>query len=298
MALIDVSGCETLRGRPEAGIRYAERALVLAEELGLPRPAGALDFRGIARGALGDAGGLSDLREAITIASEAGDGQEVAKLHNNLSVQLWGFEGPAASLEVSRAGVDFARARGLIGVLDFLLAGSLDLLIDVGEFDEALAIADDMAPGKEETGELVDLVELRAAQVRVSSLRGQGDRLAPRVDWLEATVSEAPPDSRRRDLSAWAPPLLARAWLGPDQATASLLDRIETTPGTRETLTYSAFLPSLVRAALGISDTRAGRTSRERSRAPLPLHRAHPRRGQCSLDRISRGPRGRCRRLR
>ena len=112
----------------------------------------------------------------------------MARLHNNLSVQLWGFEGPAASLEVSRAGVDFARARGLIGVLDFLLAGSLDLLIDVGELDEALAIADDMAPRKEAKGDVVDLVVLRAAQVRVSSLRGQGDHLAPRVDWLEATV--------------------------------------------------------------------------------------------------------------
>ena len=48
---------------------------------------------------------------------------------------------------------------------------------------------------------------------------------------------------------------LARALLGPDEATASLLVRIEMTPGTRETLTYSAYLPSLVRAALGISDT-------------------------------------------
>ena len=152
-ALIDVAGTETISGRPEAGIRYAERALALAEELGLPRPADALDFRGIARCALGDPGGMSDLREAISIASEAGDGQVVAKLHNNLCVHLWGFEGPAASLEVGRAGVDFARARGLIGVLDFLLAGSLDLLIDVGELDEALTIADDMAPRKEANGD-------------------------------------------------------------------------------------------------------------------------------------------------
>jgi class 3 adenylate cyclase/tetratricopeptide (TPR) repeat protein len=252
-ALTDVSAIETLSGRPEAGIRYAERALVLAEELGLSRPAEALDFRGVARGALGDPRGLSDLREAISIASETGDGHEVAKLHNNLSAQLWGFEGPAASFEVSRAGVDFARSRGLIGVLDFLLAGDLDLLIDVGELDEALAIADDMAPRKEAKGDVADLVVLRAAQVRVSSLRGQGDRLASRIDWLEASVSELPtPDNVIIGLGSAA---LGRALLGPDEATASLLDRIETTPGTRETLTYSAYLPSLVRAALGISDT-------------------------------------------
>jgi class 3 adenylate cyclase/tetratricopeptide (TPR) repeat protein len=253
MALTDVSACETLSGRPEAGSRYAERALALAEELGLPRPARALDFRGIARSALGDPGGIEDLREAISITSEAGDGQELARLHNNLSVELWGFEGPAACLEVSRAGVDIARTRGLMGVLDFLIAGNLDVLIDVGEFDEALAIADDMAPRKEAKGDVVDLVVLRAAQARVSSLRGQSDRLAPRVEWLEARVSELQtPDDVIIGLGSAA---LARALLGPDEATASLLVRIEMTPGTRETLTYSAYLPSLVRAALRISDT-------------------------------------------
>jgi class 3 adenylate cyclase/tetratricopeptide (TPR) repeat protein len=251
-ALSDVSAGETLGGRPEAGSRYAERALALAEELGLPRPARTLDFRGIARGALGDPGGVSDLREAITIASEAGDGHEVARLHNNLSVQLWGFEGPAAALAVSRAGVDFARTRGLIEVLDFILAGALDLLVDAGEFDEALAIADDMAPRKEAKGDVVDLVVLRAAQVRVSSLRGQGDRLAPRIDWLEATARELEiPDEVIIGLGSAA---LARAWLGQDEATASLLVRIEMTPGTRETLNYATYLPSLVRAALGIAD--------------------------------------------
>ena len=43
--------------------------------------------------------------------------------------------------------------------------------------------------------------------------------------------------------------------LGPDEATASLLVRIEMTAGTRETLSYSVYLPALVRTTLGISDT-------------------------------------------
>ena len=40
---------EALQGRTEAGIGYAEQALALAEELGLPRPARALGYRGLAR---------------------------------------------------------------------------------------------------------------------------------------------------------------------------------------------------------------------------------------------------------
>ena len=44
------------------------------------------------------------MREAIALATEAGEGREVARLHNNLGAALWVFEGPDASLDVMRAG--------------------------------------------------------------------------------------------------------------------------------------------------------------------------------------------------
>ena len=139
-------------------------------------------------------------------------------------------------------------------VLDFLLAGILDLLIDTGELDEALTIADDMVPGKKENGELLDLVLLRAAQVRIASLRGQGDRLAPRVDWLEATVGELvqTPDTV---ISAWAPPLSrARCSVRTrPQPRCSIGSR--RLPVRARPSRTAAFLPSLVRAALGIEDS-------------------------------------------
>ena len=34
------------------------------------------------------------MREAIALATEAGQGREVALLHNNLGAALWVFEGP------------------------------------------------------------------------------------------------------------------------------------------------------------------------------------------------------------
>ncbi len=95
-------------------------------ELGLPRPARALGYRGLARTDLGDPGGLQDFREAIELATEAGQGREVALLHNNLGMDLWGFEGPAASLEVLRDGIAYAKARGLTEMLDVLTESVLD----------------------------------------------------------------------------------------------------------------------------------------------------------------------------
>ena len=59
-----------------------------------------------------------DFREAIELATEAGQGREVGLLHNNLGSALWGFEGPAASLEVLREGIAYAKARGLTEMLD------------------------------------------------------------------------------------------------------------------------------------------------------------------------------------
>ena len=49
--------------------RSAERALALADELGLDRPARALGYRGSPAADLGDAGGLDDMREAIALAT-------------------------------------------------------------------------------------------------------------------------------------------------------------------------------------------------------------------------------------
>ena len=47
-------------------------------------------------------GGLDDYREAIALATEAGQGREVALLHNNLGVQLWSFDGPGVSSTCAR----------------------------------------------------------------------------------------------------------------------------------------------------------------------------------------------------
>jgi tetratricopeptide (TPR) repeat protein len=216
-ALTEVAGVEGLEGRLEAGVRAAERALVLAEDLGLARPARAVGFRGVARSFLGDPGGLQDQREAIELATQAGQGIEVALLHNNLGVALCAFEGP------------------------------LDALLDAGEFDEALEVAAALAQHPEAGEDVLLLVFIRAVQARILTLRGQAEQVASSLDWLESSSRRMGSEIAVIGLGSLA---LTRAGLGQHERAAALLAEVEATPPAREVPVYAAYLPSMVRTAL------------------------------------------------
>ena len=95
-ALTDLARAEALQGKSAAGVRHAEQALALAGELGLPRSARTLGYLGLARCDLGDAAGLDDFREAIVLATEAGQGHDAGLIYGNLGETLWAFEGARA----------------------------------------------------------------------------------------------------------------------------------------------------------------------------------------------------------
>jgi tetratricopeptide (TPR) repeat protein len=250
-ALTEVAAVESLMGRPEAGVSVAERALALAEELGLDRSARALGFRGLARINLGDPGGLEDMREAIALATEAGQGREVALLHNNLGMWLWVYEGLVASLQVWREGIAFAQARGLAEMADAITAGTLDVLVDCGELEEALEVAAGIAD-RLENEDVLALVVVRSAQARILAFRGQAAQAAGSLDWIESTSRGAgTADYVFFGLGSSA---LARAGLGQDDSAAALLAEIEATPGVRKVFYYVVYLPAIVRTALGIGD--------------------------------------------
>jgi class 3 adenylate cyclase/tetratricopeptide (TPR) repeat protein len=256
-ALTEVVRVDALQGRLEDAVRVADRALGLAQELSLPRPARVLGYRGLARANLGDPGALEDYREAIELATQAGQGREVALLHNNLGVMLWGFEGPAASLEVLREGIAHAKARGLTEMLDVLTEGTLDALIDIGEHEEALALAAELTPRLEASGDVWDLIVARCSQARVLVLRGESAQVAEALDWLEATAAGTEePQTVACGLGCSA---LARAGLGQHEAVAALLAELESYPGARENPNYLALLPAMVRTALGIDESALAR---------------------------------------
>jgi class 3 adenylate cyclase/tetratricopeptide (TPR) repeat protein len=250
-ALTELARADAFQGRPEEAIRYADRALALASELGLPRPAHALGYRGWVRASLGDAGGLADFREAIVLATEAGQGREVALLQNNLALQLIGIEGPAASLDVIRDGIAHAEARGLTEMVEALRSNMLGLLTATGEFDEALSLIAEMAPALEASGDVLDLSVVRASQAEVLAVRGRAGDAIAWLDWLEATGWGS---GSANDVGSLGCAASARAALGQSEAALALLAELESFPGARADASYFVSLPMMVRTALGAGD--------------------------------------------
>jgi len=251
-ALTEVAVTYAIQYRSQDAVVFAERALALAEELGLARPARALGYRGLARAELGDPAGLDDFREALDLAAEAGQGREVAVLHNNLGMSLLGLEGPAASLKVWREAIAYTQARGLTGELAPLTANAIDALFQTGEHEEALALADELVPRLEAAGDVYHLVWVRSEQARIFTLRGRAHEVADWLEWLEPTARAAP-DSQTV-LYGLGSAALVRAALEQREAAVALLAEVESHSGLRDTSYYPLLLPSMVRTALDIGD--------------------------------------------
>lgn len=141
-AYSELTRVDVLRGEFREGIQWAGRALALAGDLGLEEPAKALGYRGLARGELGDAGGLEDIRKSLWLALDRGLGWEAAVQYNNLGMTLWQFEGPVPALAALAEGMEFAERRGIV---EFSIAvATLDLRFELGSWDEALATAEEL----------------------------------------------------------------------------------------------------------------------------------------------------------
>jgi class 3 adenylate cyclase/tetratricopeptide (TPR) repeat protein len=132
-------------GANAEAIAWAERALALADELGVENEAVlALQYRGAARGQSGDEAGLSDLREALRRGQELGLGDEVATTYNNLAYELWFWRGPEAALEMWEEAGAFCRVRGFAAGEMWSRSGKLECLFDLGRWDEAFALATEL----------------------------------------------------------------------------------------------------------------------------------------------------------
>jgi tetratricopeptide (TPR) repeat protein len=241
---------ESLHGRAEVGRRHAEHALAVAERLGLARPARALGVRGLARCVLGDRGGLEDFRSAIVLATDAGQGREAALLYNNLATALSLYEGPVAALEVYRAGIEFAQARGLTEMTDSMTASTMEVLWDSGEHDQALTLAAELAGGFE-SSDAWGLMVVRLVQVGILTLRGQAAEAVPSLDWI--AIASRRLTNLEMIIRSLLTAAAARAALGQHDDAAALLSQLDTTPDSRESPSYAAYLPTMVRTALTIA---------------------------------------------
>src|SRR6185369_374036 len=121
---------------------FAERALALAERFELEDEAvRARQNLGAARCELGDAGGLADLWAALREGLDLGIGVGTAVSYGNLAYQLWLLDGPAISLQVWDSAVEFSEVRGFASEWAWGRCGQIEVLFDLGHWDELLEIA-------------------------------------------------------------------------------------------------------------------------------------------------------------
>jgi class 3 adenylate cyclase/tetratricopeptide (TPR) repeat protein len=247
-----MAGVMLVTGNMGETIVWVDRASALGAARGLPVPARALGFRGSARCALGDAAGLAEMRAALTVAVDRGEGRDAAVLYNNLAGSLLPVEGPASALATYQEGIAFAQRRGIGELALAMAAASLDQLIELGRWDQALEDAARMTDQAETTGDAFDLQQLRSVTVRVLAGRGQAERARPIADWLVEAARES--DRVEEGIEAFTAAATTYLALGDPGRAVSLLSELDVWPHIRGAATYPSHLPEMVRTAAAGGD--------------------------------------------
>ncbi len=161
------------QGKPQEALGWIDRALDLARNTGADtRVQEALDFRGIVRMELGDAGGLDDFHEAKRLGLSLGSSSETARTYANLATALSLVEGAKASFEVATEGCSFAERRGFVGYGVPLGYVALEGLLDLGRWDEVVRGAIEKSAMGRDQGATYWAVQCETLRVHVLSVRG------------------------------------------------------------------------------------------------------------------------------
>jgi class 3 adenylate cyclase/tetratricopeptide (TPR) repeat protein len=222
-----------MSGHPQEALGWADKALALADELGgLPEERlRALDSRGVARGDLGDLGGMDDLRAALALGLELGAGYDTAVVYNNLIEPLWLSQGPAAALDTCQEAIGFTERRGLGEGTAWIRTATLVPLLDLGRWAEAVETADAVIAWERDHGG--QYMSEMASQVKARVLLWRGQLDAARV-----LVREFLPRARTIDELQLLVPALALAAAvelaaGEQRAASLLVEEVQRLAGDR-----------------------------------------------------------------
>jgi tetratricopeptide (TPR) repeat protein len=240
----------------------------MAGELGLPKPPRALGYLALALGESGDPSAIALYEEAIRLATEAGQGREVALLHNNFGMTMISLRGPVAALEVMREGTRFADGIGNTEMANTLHASMAFALINAGRPGEAITLCDSMEERLVGVGDLFDLHACRVARAWALTLVGRTVQAADILGFIEEHARQAgDSDAFSSGLGVAA---LTRAALGEDEASTELLREL----GAAGDLAGAAImcsLPALVREAVRLGGREVADPLAGGSGAPTPL---------------------------
>ena len=174
---------EMFAGRVEESRESADRALAMLhdhpqDEISVM----ALHIRGDARCSMGDAGGLDDLREALSVAQTNGNAADVVTSENYLGDWLYALEGPSAAMPYFEHALAAAERRGVVSQALWTKAGALSVLYDMGDWDRAETWCDELiAIGPEGSDRAVYTVGV-IMRARIALHRGRRDEASDPAD--------------------------------------------------------------------------------------------------------------------
>ena len=173
-------------GRPAEALDWLQRAMDLAGQVRADDiRQRALQYRGCARNELGDLGGLDDVRESVDLGLRLGLGRGTALAYGNLGAELFELEGPAAGMRAMRAGLEFCGQRGIGEVAHWLSVSVVECLFDLGRWDEALGLADQLLERHRDLAESYEGVSLTARKAHILACRGEvGEAVALKARFL------------------------------------------------------------------------------------------------------------------
>ena len=233
-------------------IESAQRAIELANALGLGEQPKALGYRGNSRVERGDTAGQEDARRAVSLALERGQAREAGTQMNNLADMTAQIQGPAASLALYREGIDFAARRGIAEVALWMTVEAAGQFVRAGSLDEAWEWAKRAEASFEAAGALNGLVRSRCVRAHVLAYRGREADAIPLVDWaLEAAATGGAAEGLSMALAISA---LVDEAVGKHQAARTLLDRLVTDESVRHASTFGYYLADAARVAVRLGD--------------------------------------------
>jgi tetratricopeptide (TPR) repeat protein len=170
-------------GRPTEALEWLQKAIALADRIGADDiRQQALQYLGAARGEIGDLRGLDDVRESVALGLQLGLGRETALAYANLGAELSEFEGPAAALQAAEAGLALAGQRGIAELTRWLSASIVECLLELGRWDEALRLADQLLQQHPDLAESYEGVGLIATKAYLLCYRGAGEEAVKHKD--------------------------------------------------------------------------------------------------------------------
>ena len=250
-ALARLARFQWLAGQPTEAISTLDHATEVADELGLPLPSRAAGLRGLARAELGDIVGIAEAEGALEALVAAGGGWDVGRLMTNIALFRWMIEGTGAAL----AGMDearaFARQRNIVTQVDLNDENRVDILVEAGMIEEALATCRRNEARADAIGDSFTFADSAAWTGYLLVERGQVELGVEHCEHALASLE----GTESIDLITGLARIAAVSQVTDDTVRArALLERIIAAPGVKTSLFYGIWLPTMVRTALALGD--------------------------------------------